>query len=226
MIKARSEDRPARQVKLVVKALLREYGSPRLGNPKGVLDDLVFIILSNRTNNRLARRVYKSLKQTYRPWDALAGDDIRNLRKVIKEAGLSVKKSRQIKSSLRSVYADFGRNYTRRLRDMSDGEVERYLKALPGVSAKVAKCIMLYTLGRKVLPVDVHVHRITKRLGWIAQKRADQSHEILEGLVPPDMRFSFHVDCVVHGRKICRPRKPLCEVCVIKGHCNYYKAGN
>ena len=90
---------------------------------------------------------------------------------------------------------------------------------LDGVSEKVAKCVMMYTLGFDVLPVDVHVHRVATRLEWTNRKRADQCHEELEALVKPRYRFAFHVDCICHGRAVCRPKNPRCNDCVIRRYC-------
>ena len=213
----------ASQVRWVCNALYKQYGSSRLGNPKNVLDDLVFIILSNKTSAKTSKKVYKKLKATYSTWLKLVQSDSRQLRRLIKEAGLSTKKSKQIKASLRAIYRDFGKKYNQQLMKMSNEELENYLESLSGVSTKVAKCVMLFTLGREVLPVDVHVHRITKRLGWIKQKRADQSHTILEDLVPPSMRYSFHVDCIMHGRTLCKPQNPLCSRCPINRFCEFNK---
>ncbi len=98
---------------------------------------------------------------------------------------------------------------------MSVEETGELLVSLPGVSEKVAKCIMMYTLNHRVLPVDVHVHRVVSRLGWTKRKRADQCHQELESLVPPRWRYAFHVGCVLHGRAVCRAQKPLCGNCSI-----------
>ena len=96
-----------------------------------------------------------------------------------------------------------------------------YLTKLPGVSTKVAYCVMMYTMDRQVLPVNVHVHRICRRLGWLDKKRADQSHEVLAALVPPQRRFAFHVDCLMLGRQVCTPSKPKHSDCILREYCEY-----
>jgi hypothetical protein len=92
-----------------------------------------------------------------------------------------------------------------------------------GVSDKVARCVMMYTMEFEVLPVDAHVHRVARRLGWTNQERPEHSHEELEALVPPNLRYTFHVDCVAHGRELCRPIHPRCSPCALKLQCVYYK---
>lgn len=203
--------------------LERTYGRPRLDNPEAPVDDLIFIILSNKTSPEVAQRTFAQLKQRFAEWDGVIVAPMSVLYKLLRPAGLATVKSRQIRAALRRLKADFGSCDLSALRDMSEAEAQEYLLALPGISEKVAKCVMMYTLGFDVLPVDSHVHRITRRLGWTNRKRADQCHEELESLVSPKRRYAFHVDCVVHGRTICRPTEPSCSKCLIKRYCAYFK---
>jgi len=210
-------------VRNVCRRLKKAYGTPRLGNPTDPLDDLVSIILSNKTGPRVARRTYKELRKRFRSWEAFLEAPISEARSVLKPAGLSAVKSRQLRGALRSIKNHFGSCDLRPLRRKPPEDAEDFLVSLPGVSEKVAKCVIMYTMNAKVLPVDVHVHRVSRRLGWTARKRADQCHEELESLVPPKWRYAFHVDCVLHGRKICRPNEPLCENCCIRRSCEYFR---
>jgi len=216
----------ARVVKRVCERLCSTYGMPRLGNPRDPLDDLVYIVVSNKTSPEMARLTYRRLKASYDPWDGAveAGGEL--LRSILKPAGLSRVKASQLRAAFRKIRKDFGKCDLRALRQKSAPEAHAYLVGLPGVSDKVAKCVMLYTMGARVLPVDAHVHRIATRLGWTARKRADQCHEELECLVPPDRRYALHVDCVLHGREICRPENPACEDCCINRYCEYFKRRN
>ncbi len=212
-----------RTVQNVCETLKRSYGTPRLGNPSDPLDDLVFITLSNKTGPRTARRTFKALLERFRKWEDLLTAPISEVRRLLKPAGLSSVKSRHLRAAIRSIKNQFGSCDLRVLRGKPENEIEAFLVSLPGVSEKVAKCVMMYTLNAKVLPVDVHVHRVAGRLGWTARKRADQCHEELESLVPPKLRFAFHVDCVLHGRQVCRPHEPLCQSCCINGSCQYFR---
>ena len=214
-----------RAVQNVCETLKRTYGTPRLGNPSDPLDDLVFVILSNKTGPRAARRTFKALVKRFRNWEDLLTAPISEVRCLLRPAGLSSVKSRQLRAAIRSIKNQFGSCDLKVLRGKPEKETEAFLVSLPGVSEKVAKCVMMYTLNAKVLPVDVHVHRVAGRLGWTARKRADQCHEELESLVPPQSRYAFHVDCVLHGRQVCRPHEPLCENCCINRSCEYFKRG-
>ena len=209
-------------VNRVCEALEAEYGRPRLGNPTKPLDDLIFILISNRTSPQLAERTYQQLKSAFPRWEDVLESPSRRLRAILKPAGLSRKKSQQIRSLLRRVKSDFGRCSLNALARWEDDRVHQYLIQLSGVSDKVAKCVMLYTLSSEVLPVDVHVYRVSKRLGWTHRGRAAQAHEELEALVPPSRRYAFHVDCISHGRSVCRST-PDCYRCNIRKHCEYFK---
>jgi endonuclease-3 len=109
------------------------------------------------------------------------------------------------------------------LKELDDEEEERFLCSLPGVSVKSAKCILMYSLGRQVLPVDTHVRRLSERLGLIEPGLSSKRvHEQLESKVPEEHRFNYHVNAVVHGRKICTVLKPRCHECVVRLSCYYY----
>ena len=212
-------------VRSVCARLVKEYGVPRLGNPRDPLDDLIFVVLSNRTSAAGATRAFRQLKERFSAWDKAIESPPSVLRRILKPIGLSTVRSNQIRAALRQIVNDFGRCDLSGLRKKRRNAAEAYLTSLPGVSLKVAKCVSMYTLDAKVLPVDAHVHRIAGRLGWISRKRADQCHKELEAIVPPALRYAFHVDCIAHGRAICRAKRPACESCCIRQYCRYFMDG-
>jgi endonuclease III len=212
-----------RKITQVCRKLEQEYGRPRLGNPRNPVDDLVYIILSNKTSPQVARKIYQQLKHTYPNWQQLLDAPIVKVRKILRPGGLSRVKSNQIRAALRRISKDWGQIRLIQLRQYLPQDAEAYLTSLPGVSEKVAKCVMMYTLGFDVLPVDTHVHRVATRLGWTQRKRADQCHVELEALVKPKRRFAFHVDSICHGREVCTPSNPSCHLCLIQSYCIYYQ---
>lgn len=207
----------------VCRALEAKYGRPRLGNPRNPVDDLVYIILSNKTMPATASKVYRELRSRFITWTDFLRVPARTIRGILRPAGLSVVKTSQLRRSLRKIRRDFGGLDLAVLRSWSTSEAEEYLLSLPGVSKKVAKCVIMYTMRGHVLPVDAHVHRIARRLGWTRKRRADQCHEELEAIVPAAARYALHVDCVVHGRLVCRPANPACSDCCIRQYCKSFK---
>ncbi len=108
------------------------------------------------------------------------------------------------------------------LRNMEDDEAERFLTRLPGLSWKAARCVLLYSLGRDVFPVDGNTFRIFKRAGVLARGsvyRRRGLHDGLQDAVEASRRKSFHVNLVVHGQRTCLPRRPLCSSCLARSIC-------
>lgn len=204
-------------------ALEREYGSPRHGNPDDPLDDLIYIVISTRSHERRFGETYRRVKAAFPRWDDVTRDRLPELESLLVPGGLGRLKARQIESIVGRLRADFGHATLVPLQSMSDDEVEAYLTSLWGVSLKVAKCVEMYALGRQVLPVDVHVHRVAGRLGFRVKKRPDTSQDWIEDAVPPDLRYGFHVNAIAHGRAVCRPRGPRCDRCCAASWCRFYR---
>lgn len=213
------------RVRLYCRILARRYGNPRHGNKRDPLDELVYIVLSTRTGEAVFRTVYSELKKAFASWDDIQGRRIAAFHRILAPGGLSTVKSYQLLSIFSSLRSEFGRATLGPLRAMPDDEAERFLTSLPGVGKKVAKCVLMYSLDRQVLPVDVHTHRVAVRLGLVAKRRPDTSQDLIEAQVPPELRYGFHVNAVAHGRAICLPRTPMCGACVLREWCPYPKKG-
>ena len=140
---------------------------------------------------------------------------------ILQPLGLARLKAGQIVQIVGRLRRDFGRATLAPLTRMSDAEAEEYLVSLPGVGRKIAKCVLLYSLARQVLPVDVHVHRVAGRLGFRVKRRPDTSQQLLEDAVQPKWRYGFHVNAVAHGRTVCRPNNPRCSLCCLSVWCEY-----
>lgn len=220
-------DRPARSrgqiVRRVCERLDAEYGQPRHGNPADPVDDLVYVILSNRTPPARARRVFEQAKQQFPSWKDLLSADRDEVENVLRPAGFAQRRARQLQEAFARILKDFGDLRSPDLWEKSDGNLLNYLTGLRGISDKVARCVMMYALGRNVLPVDVHVHRIARRLGWTDRNRPGESHKELEALLPKHRYYSFHVGCVAHGRARCTATNPDCRTCPIRRYCAYAK---
>lgn len=209
-------------IREICDALERAYGNPRHGNQSDPLDELVYIILSTRTADRSFRASFDQLKQTCPDWNDVDATKLPTLEAVLTPSGLGRLKARQLVAIFDRLRVTFGRVTLDPLWQMTDREAEEFLVSLPGVAAKIAKCVLMYSLGRQVLPVDVHVHRVSSRLGFRVKKRPDTSQDLIEEVVPSELRYGFHVNCVAHGRSVCLPRVPRCERCCIAQWCAYY----
>jgi len=109
------------------------------------------------------------------------------------------------------------------MQDWSDGQAKEYLRSFPGVGPKTAACVLCFAMGRPVMPVDTHVGRITRRLGLVPERAtAEEAHDIMDRITPPELVFPFHVEMIRHGRALCRPTKPGCGRCPITNECKYF----
>ena len=100
---------------------------------------------------------------------------------------------------------------------MSDADARAYLTSLPGVGPKTAAVVLSFALGRDAIPVDTHVHRVSKRLGLVPPNvSAERADRLLHELVPDGLRTSLHVALIRLGREICKAPIPRCRECPLR----------
>lgn len=206
----------ARQVTGLLKA---KYGSPRLNNKDDPLDELFFILLSQMTTGPSYERVFDRLKQAVPAWEGLRTVDLRVLASLIADAGLSNQKAPRMVAIAEALAGRFGAVSLESLRQMPDDEAEAVLTSLPGVGVKTAKCVLMYSLGRAVLPVDTHVARVSRRLRLVDAVPSRSFAAAVEAAVPPECRYDYHVNALQHGRETCRPLRPKCRDCPLEPMC-------
>lgn len=208
------------RIRAIEQRLRAAYGQPRHFNPEDPLDDLIFLVLSRMTQEVKYVRTYSRLRASLSTWNAVRDAPRDELEMLIHEAGLAPTKATQIQSILCAVEVREGVLSLHRLSSMDNDQVESYLVSLPGVARKTALCVMLYTLGRHVLPVDTHVWRVAQRLGLAARGPwTERRGRALEAEVPEQLRGSLHVTMVAHGREVCRAQAPMCDMCTLLDLC-------
>jgi DNA (cytosine-5)-methyltransferase 1 len=207
------------------------HGTPDLGNKKDPVDEMIYIILSRKTREEAYQQAFTALKQRFRKWDELLDADRDEVEALLSSSGLGYKKTASIFGALEKLKERFGSCTLEPARLWSDEEVETFLCSLPELHRKSAYCIMMYAFGRAVFPVDTHVGRVLSRLGPYRELGLElsgldhkQLQTILADLVPPPMRYSLHVNLLMHGREVCRAVKPLCGECSVRSFCRDYRA--
>jgi len=93
------------------------------------------------------------------------------------------------------------------------------LLELPGVGRKTANIVLARAFGNNTLGVDVHVHRISNRIGLVKTKKPEETERALVRLVPKEYLASLNRSFVAFGQTVCLPRKPLCQGCPIGKIC-------
>lgn len=177
-------------------------------------------VLSQHTSDVNTARAFAGLKARFPEWDAVVRARPKQVADSIRSGGLADQKAPRIQAILREVERREGVLSLARLEDLPDDEVEDYLCSLPGVGPKTAACVLVFSLGRAAFPIDTHVHRVTKRLGWIPPAAtADKAHALLKRAVPPELRYELHVQLITHGRTICKAQVPRCSECPLFDLC-------
>lgn len=215
----------AYKVQEIAEALRKEYKDFDHHNKNNPLDELLFIICSIKRSEKVYLSSYRILKKEFPSYQNLLEAPVKKISGILNSAGLQNHKALMIKQTLTAITERFGRPTLNPLKKMTDTECEDFLLGLRGVGRKVAHCVMMYALGRKVFPVDSNCWRISCRLGWIKSAPYRNGYcsvkemESLQAKIPPKLRFSLHVNMVSHGRKICRSQNPHCNKCLISSYC-------
>jgi endonuclease III len=208
----------------VAAALKKRYRDFNHHNLKNPLDELLFIICSTKTGEASYRSTYRSLKETFPTHYQIAEAPAEYIARPIVSGGLSNLKAKAIRDLLDVIMEKFGEPTLKPLRKISDEDAEAFLLTLPGVGKKVARCVLMYSLGRQVFPVDTHCWRIARRLGWVRPTQKDKhcaprDMDRLQSRIPPELRYSLHVNMISLGREICTPTVPRCDECPITAFC-------
>lgn len=210
-----------RRIRAILNRLQKHFG-PSLVPPRRTdpLDELILTVLSQHTSDLNAERAFKDLRDELATWDAVVAIPARALADIIRSGGLANQKAPRIQSILREIFGREGSFSLAGLRGLSDTEVRAYLTSLPGVGPKTAAVVLSFALGRDALPVDTHVHRVTRRLGVIPTKAsAERADRILHDLVPDGLRTPLHVAFIRLGREICKAPVPRCRGCPLADLC-------
>ena len=215
----RSRSCGQRWVAEVTALLENEHCSADLGNRSDPIEELVWIPLTRQTHRQNSMRSWQRIVDLGGP-AALLEISVDELAALLKDAGFSRQKARWIKASLAMVVERFGALSLEETESWTDDQVAAFLVSLPGIAIKSAKCVMMYSMGRQVLPVDTHLRRLAERLGWVPEGLTERRiHSELEALVEPELRYSLHVNAIWHGREVCRALRPRCDACVLREGC-------
>jgi len=203
------------------------YGSKVLTRRQDPLDCLILMILSQATSDTNRDRAFRRLKQRFPRWRDVMEADVSEVADAIRPGGLAGQKAPRIRTILRQLEQYHGRLSLDFLAEMDAGEAMSFLQTFTGVGPKTAACVMLFAAGYPVFPVDTHINRILKRLGWYEGNDPAKLQEVMNKVVPPECAYSLHMNLIQHGREVCRAgKRRRCEVCVLKDWCKLNRRGD
>lgn len=203
--------------------LWRNEASPPLGlKHEEPLDGLILTVLSQHTNDKNRDKAFANLKRIYPQWAQVAGGSDQEIADAIRSAGLGNTKAQKIKKILPIIKERFGDYSIKSLAKWTVEDARKFMIDLPGVGVKTAACVLVFDLEMPAFPVDTHVARIARRLGWVPEKMsAENIQEYMEAVLPPERFRGAHLNFIDHGRGICVARKPKCGDCSVIGWCKY-----
>jgi endonuclease-3 len=174
---------------------------------------LIRTILSQRTRDENTDAASALLFSKFSTPKAIAFAPVEEVELLIKKSGFYHVKARRVKEVSRIIHEDYNDTVPDNLKE---------LLSLPGVGRKTANCVLVYGFHEDAIPVDVHVHRISNRIGFVNTKNPDETELELMKLVPKRYWLPLNDLFVQFGQTICRPIGPKHEICPIAELCDYY----
>jgi endonuclease III len=184
---------------------IQEHGDP--------FKILIGTILSARTRDEVTTAVIKALFSRFKNPDELSRANLNDIKKRIKKIGFYNVKASRLKEVSQLIIKKYNGEVPSNLDD---------LLTLPGVGRKTANCVLVYGFKKAAIPVDIHVHRISNRIGIVNTKNPEETENILQKSIDKKYWIRVNETFVTFGQNICLPIKPKCNVCQLTKMCKYY----
>jgi endonuclease-3 len=175
---------------------------------------LIATLLSARTKDATVISIVKELFKEYPHPQDFIDIDQKELEKKIYRIGFYRAKAKNIKILSQILLTQYQSKVPNTLEELT---------SLPGVGRKTANCILSYVYHKPAIAVDIHVHRIANRTGWVKTIKPEQTEKELQKLIPKTSWNNINRLFVSHGQTICSPINPKCHLCPIITYCAYGK---
>lgn len=194
---------------------------PTTEGSRDPVETLVLTILSQNTTDTNRDRAYGSLLDRFGRIDAVAQAEEDEIADAIRVGGLQQQKARSIREALRRILAERGALSIGFLAEMDLDGALTWLLSLSGVGKKTAGIVLLFSFGVPYFPVDTHIRRVLRRVGWI--RGNEEPHDRANAILPkdPDLMANLHLQLIRLGRTLCRPKSPACGDCPIIERCRH-----
>ncbi len=175
---------------------------------------IVAVILSAQCTDKRVNIITPALLKKYPDPESMAKAEPEEIYEYIKSCSYPNNKAKHLMGMSRMLVEEFG------------GKVPSeplQLQRLPGVGRKTANVIASVAYQKPVMAVDTHVFRVSNRIGLTNNSKTPLNTEIqLSKNIPPDLLKDAHHWLILHGRYVCKARKPECGICGLKEFCRFY----
>ena len=193
-----------------VTTIAEEYGKGT-GTPEEAWAVLLSTILSLRTKDEVTRITSRKLLKRAPNPKALSKLDVKEVAALAYPAGFYRNKAESLKKIASILLEEYNGLVPNKMED---------LLALPGVGRKTANLVLIEAFNMYGICVDIHVHRICNRAGWVNTPNPDKTEMVLREIQPKKYWKKINAYLVLYGQHVCRPQSPYCSRCVITEHCN------
>jgi endonuclease-3 len=174
---------------------------------------LIGTILSARTRDEVTTAVIKALFSRFKDPDEISRANLSDIKKLIQKIGFYNVKASRLKEVSQLIIKKYNGEVPSNLDD---------LLTLPGVGRKTANCVLVYGFKKPAIPVDIHVHRISNRIGIVNTRNPEETENVLQKSIDKKYWIRVNETFVTFGQNICLPIKPKCNVCQLTKMCKYY----
>lgn len=174
---------------------------------------LIGTLLSARTRDEVTTAVIKALFSRFKNPVELSRANLSDIKKLIQKIGFYNVKASRLKEVSQLIIKKYNGEIPSNLND---------LLTLPGVGRKTANCVLVYGFKKAAIPVDIHVHRISNRIGIVNTKNPEETENVLQKSIDKKYWIRVNETFVTFGQNICLPIKPKCNVCQLTKMCKYY----
>jgi endonuclease-3 len=205
----------------VLAILRRTFTMPKWTEAKrNPFETLIVTIISQNTADRNTARAFERLSNRFeiKP-EVLANAETSQIEESLKTAGLYRNKAKTIKQVSRIILEKF-HGSLQPILSLPLEEARKTFIQMPGIGPKTADVVLLFSARQPTIPVDTHVNRVTKRLGFApANGDYEAVRTGLQSLYDSRDYLAVHVLLIAHGRRYCKARRPLCKQCPVNMHC-------
>jgi endonuclease-3 len=173
---------------------------------------LISTILSARATDKQTIPICNFLFKKYSNLKKLAKANPKDIKKILRPIGYYNQKTKYILNTAKQLIKKYNGKVPSTMEE---------LEKFPGVGKKVAACVMVYAHDLPEIPVDTHVAKISRRLGWTKLNNPEKIRLDLQKKIPKKYWIDINELLVTHGQTICFARKPKCYECSIVKYCRY-----